>query len=88
MPQQKKNLLYKDIEIDSPYNTYIYKGLPPGPINSPGMNAIIAASDPAKSDFLYFVANGDGRHKFSQTVEQHNKAKLELKHKRRTKRKL
>ena len=71
MPKQKKNLLYKDIKIDSPYNTYIYKGLPPGPINSPGMNAIIAASDPAKSNFLYFVSNGEGTHIFNHTYKKH-----------------
>jgi len=71
MPEQKKNLLYKDIEIDSPYNTYKYKGLPPGPINNPGMNAIVSASNPAKSDFLYFVSNGQGTHIFNQTYKKH-----------------
>jgi len=71
MPEQKKNLLYKDIEIDSPYNTYKYKGLPPGPINNPGMNAIISASNPAKSDFLYFVSNGQGTHIFNHTYKKH-----------------
>ena len=75
MPEQKKNLLYKDIEIDSPYNTYIYKGLPPGPINNPGMNAISAASNPAKSDFLFFVSSGKGTHIFNHTYKKHLRSK-------------
>jgi len=75
MPKQKKNLLYKDIEIDNPYNTYKYKGLPPGPINNPGMNAIIAASNPAESDFLFFVSNGKGTHIFNHTYKKHLNSK-------------
>jgi UPF0755 protein len=68
-------LKYSDLKINSPYNTYLIKGLPPGPINSPGIEAIKAAQYPAKTDFLYFVADGMGRHKFSKTLEEHNRAK-------------
>ncbi len=72
----KARLLYKDLEIDSPYNTYRYPGLPPGPINSPGAASIRAALYPAEADYLYFVAKGDGSHIFSKTNEQHNEARL------------
>ena len=78
MPKQKKNLLYEDIEIDSPYNTYKYKGLPPGPINNPGITAMIAASNPAQSNFLYFVSNRQGTHIFNHTYQQHLKSKRDV----------
>ena len=58
-------------KIDNPYNTYLNYGLPIGPINNPGMNAIFAASNPVKSDFLYFVANGEGTHIFNHTYKKH-----------------
>lgn len=66
-------ILYKDLEIDSPYNTYKYKGLPPNPINNPGKDAIIAAAFPEENDYLYFVADGKGGHNFSKTYIQHLK---------------
>ncbi|OGH69668.1 MAG: hypothetical protein A2754_02950 [Candidatus Magasanikbacteria bacterium RIFCSPHIGHO2_01_FULL_47_8] len=58
--------------IDSPYNTYKYLGLPPTPINNPGLNAINAAIDPAKSDYLYYISTPDGKTIFAKTLEEHN----------------
>lgn len=75
----KSRLLYKDLEVDSPYNTYRYAGLPPGPINSPGAASIRAALYPADVDYLYFVARGDGSHIFSHTLAEHNRARREVK---------
>lgn len=75
MPKQKKRLLYKDTQIDNEYNTYLYKGLPPGPINSPGIDAIIAADNPSKTNYLYFVANKNGRHIFNKTYKGHLKSR-------------
>ena len=88
IPGKSRRLFNKDLKIDNPYNTYKYKGLPPGPINNPGQAALAAAANPADSGFLYFVANGEGRHVFSHTNEEHNQAKLELKRKRRQKHKI
>ena len=68
-------LFLKDLEIDSPYNTYKYPGLPPGPICNPGKASIMAALYPADVDYLYFVAKGDGTHIFSSTLDEHNRAK-------------
>ena len=68
------NLRRRDLKNPSPYNTYQHKGLPPGPICSPGREAITAVLRPAKSDFLYFVARGDGRHQFSRNLNDHNRA--------------
>ena len=70
-----RRLLNRDLEIDSPYNTYKYSGLPPGPINNPGEKAILAAIEPAQTSFLYFVANGKGGHVFSRTFNEHLRAK-------------
>jgi UPF0755 protein len=58
----------------NPYNTYAHPGLPPGPIGNPGESAISAVLDPARTDFLFFVARGAGRHHFSRTLVQHNRA--------------
>jgi UPF0755 protein len=71
----KKKLLERDLRIDSPYNTYIHQGLPPGPICSPGGQSLAAAIDPADVDFLYFVSKGNGRHHFSRTYKEHIAAK-------------
>ena len=70
-----RRLLNKDLRIESPYNTYLNKGLPPGPINNPGRESIIAALYPNENEYLYFVARGDGYHKFSKTKKEHLKAK-------------
>ena len=74
-----RRLLYKDLRNDSPYNTYMYYGLPPGPINNPGKAAILAALYPDKNDYFYFVANGNGGHKFSSTYSEHIKNAREYK---------
>jgi len=66
----------EDVERHSPYNTYLNKGLPPGPIGNPGIDAVIAAMNPAKSDFLYFVARQDGTHQFSRNLADHNRAEV------------
>lgn len=66
-------LLRKDLKTDSPYNTYKYYGLPPAPICNPGTEAIKAAAQPADTDFLYFVANGDGGHNFAISLTEHNR---------------
>lgn len=63
-----------DLKIDSPYNTYLYGGLPPGPICNPGLAAMQAALSPADVPYFYFVARKDGTHVFSRTLEEHNRA--------------
>ena len=65
LPGAPRRLLLKDLELDSPYNTYKHAGLPPGPINNPGRVALTAAVNPAKANYIYFVAVGDGSHAFS-----------------------
>jgi len=68
------NIKKQDLKIDSPYNTYRYKGLPPGPISSPGLKSIIAALYPANTPNLYFVSRQDGSHQFSSNLNEHNRA--------------
>ncbi|HIA79380.1 MAG TPA: endolytic transglycosylase MltG, partial [Candidatus Marinimicrobia bacterium] len=70
-----RRLLNKDLKMDSPYNTYLYNGLPLGPINSPGYKSLQAALYPADNNYLYFVAKGDGYHTFSNTEREHKRAK-------------
>ena len=82
-----RRLLNKDLKIKSPYNTYQNYGLPPGPINNPGIESIKAALYPEQVDFLFFVAKGDGYHTFSKTEKEHNKAKREFQKIRRQNRK-
>lgn len=72
--QQRKKvnkIYFKDLEIDSRYNTYKYYGLPPSPINNPGKDAIMAALYPESHDYYYFVADGNGGHVFSKTSREH-----------------
>ena len=68
------NIRKRDLKIDSPYNTYRHKGLPPGPIASPGLKSIVAALYPEKTVNLYFVSRQDGSHQFSATLNEHNRA--------------
>ncbi len=72
IPGPPRRLLNGDLEIDSPYNTYQHRGLPPGPINNPGKKSIMAALYPADTKYIYLVATGDGGHKFSKTLQEHN----------------
>jgi UPF0755 protein len=64
-------VLYRDLEIDSPYNTYRRAGLPPGPIGAPGAPSLAAAVAPANVPYLYFVAHPDGHHEFRTTYAEH-----------------
>lgn len=73
--KNRRQATFEDIKIDSPYNTYKYKGLPPGPISNPGINSIKAAIYPEKTDYLYFLSPEDGSTVFSKTLEEHNLAK-------------
>jgi UPF0755 protein len=67
------NLTRDDLQFDSPYNTYRYRGLPPGPIAAPGRASLEAAANPADVPYLYFVSRGDGSHVFATTLEEHNR---------------
>jgi UPF0755 protein len=67
------NLRHDDLAFDSPYNTYRYPGLPPGPIASPGKAALAATVRPADVDYLYFVSRNDGSHEFARTLDEHNR---------------
>lgn len=73
----KRRLLFADYQIDHPYNTYRFNGLPPGPITNPSPSSLRAAANPEDHDFLYFVARGDGTHTFSRTLREHNRAAQE-----------
>ncbi len=68
-----KRLTKKSLLVDSPYNTYKHYGLPPGPINNPGRASIIAALYPAKHQYIYFVADNNGRHRFAKNYEEHQR---------------
>lgn len=74
----KKRLLLKDLEVKSPYNTYRNKGLPPGPISNPGIEALQAAFHPEQHDFLFFVLKPDQTHEFTRSYKEHLKAKKEF----------
>ena len=68
------NLKRRDLETDTAYNTYVRAGLPPTPIALPGQASLQAALHPAKTQYLYFVARGDGSSQFSTSLEEHNRA--------------
>jgi UPF0755 protein len=70
----KERLLFSDLRVDSPYNTYLHRGLPPGPISNPGSKSIQAALFPADVDYLFFVSKRDGSHYFSTTYQEHLEA--------------
>jgi UPF0755 protein len=76
--KHKERLLYEDLQINSPYNTYRHTGLPPGPIANPGLDSLKAAAAPLKVPYLFFVAKPDGKHIFSDTYEEHIKAQQRL----------
>ncbi len=76
------NIRREDLQFDSPYNTYRYAGLPPGPIAAPGRASLEAAAHPATVPFLYFVSRNDGSHAFSTTLEEHNRNVFEYQKRR------
>ena len=83
IPGENRRLWNKDLKIKSSYNTYLNKGLPPGPISNPGLSALIAAINPEKSEYLYFVSDAEGGHIFSKTVREHKDAVKIFQRKRR-----
>jgi UPF0755 protein len=78
LPEPKEHLSVADTQIDSPYNTYLVKGLPPGPIGNPGASSIKAVLAPTGGNLLYFVARPDGSHVFSSSYSDHLKAKAQI----------
>jgi UPF0755 protein len=78
------NLKRKDLRVHSHYNTYINYGLPPGPIANPGRDSLMAAINPAKTNYLYFVSKNDGSHHFSATLKEHNTAVVKYQKRRRS----
>ena len=72
------NIRRRDLREDTPWNTYVHRGLPPTPIAMPGLGALQAAANPAAGTAMFFVADGTGGHVFSDTLEAHNKAVAEL----------
>jgi UPF0755 protein len=74
------SLHHADMAVNSPYNTYRFPGLPPGPIGNPGKNALEAALHPGNSKFLYFVSDGNGHHRFARSLEEHNRNVVAYRH--------
>ncbi|NMB00172.1 MAG: endolytic transglycosylase MltG [Firmicutes bacterium] len=73
--EERPQVLYRDLEIDSPYNTYRNRGLPPGPIASPGLASMLAVLNPAETDYFFFVSRRDGTHEFTRTYNEHLRAR-------------
>ncbi|WP_018249766.1 endolytic transglycosylase MltG [Orenia marismortui] len=71
LSKRKSRLLYSDLKVDTPYNTYKNYGLPPGPINNPGIEAIKSALDPKETNYLYYVLTTDGKHRFTESYKEH-----------------
>ncbi len=71
LPERKERLLYRDLEIESDYNTYLNFGLPPGPIANPGGNSLQAVLEPEESDYLFYFARPDGSHVFTESYQEH-----------------
>jgi len=71
----KQKVLSDDLKIDSPYNTYLHKGLPPGPISNPGLDAVEAAKNPQETSYLYYLSGKDGKTHFAKTFAEHLKNK-------------
>ncbi|MGL5000583.1 MAG: endolytic transglycosylase MltG [Cetobacterium sp.] len=67
----KRRMYYKDLKVESPYNTYMYRGLPPGPISNPDYDSVMAAINPAVTDYLFFVVTSSGKHTFTKTYREH-----------------
>lgn len=83
LPDGPRRLLYSDLRMSSPYNTYRNRGLPPGPIGNPGRDAIIATLNPERHQYLFFVADGKGGHTFSRSYSEHQRAVREYRRIRR-----
>jgi UPF0755 protein len=75
-------LTKEDFEIDSRYNTFKYKGLPPSPICNPGRESLLAAARPARTTYLYFMATGNGKTEFSETLSEHNQMRERVRQQR------
>jgi UPF0755 protein len=71
-------LHHEDLQVKSAYNTYRYPGLPPGPIGNPGKTSLQAAMQPASTDYYYFVSDGNGHHRFANSLEEHNRNVVKL----------
>jgi len=75
--EHKDRVLYSDLEVQDPYNTYVHTGLPPGPIANAGRSSIEAVVDPSITDYFYFLADSEGKNHFSKTYDEHLKKKAE-----------
>lgn len=71
LPERKSRVLYKDLKVETPYNLYLNAGLPPTPVANPGLESLMAAASPKKTDYLYFVTGTDGKNYYSKTFEEH-----------------